>query len=73
MTKHEPRSCAIECKQPFGYDATIWHTWDTLRSIEEKLGHGAAAQEAWRRARDSYLAYRCEGGTRKVARENSAT
>jgi len=53
---------AIECYQPFGHAAESWKTFNILHNIETATGNPAAAQAAWRQARDVYLAYRQQGG-----------
>ncbi len=53
---------AIECKRPFGHAAIPWTSYDILHQIEAATGNSAAAREAWRQAREAYLAYRQQGG-----------
>ncbi|MDJ0782140.1 MAG: tetratricopeptide repeat protein, partial [Desulfosarcinaceae bacterium] len=53
---------AIECKRQFGHAATPWNAFNILHNIETADGDPAAAQAAWRQARDAYLAYRQQGG-----------
>ena len=53
---------AIECKTQFGHASQPWKSWDILAGIETDAGHPAAAAEARRKALDSYLAYRRDGG-----------
>jgi len=53
---------AIECKEPFAYDAEPWKTFNVLEEIEAAAGNRAAAQEARRKAIEHYLAYRRAGG-----------
>jgi len=53
---------AIECDSQFGHTAEPWKTFHNLNKLETAVGNHAAAQEAWRQARDAYLAYRQQGG-----------
>jgi len=53
---------AIECKHQFGHVAEQWKSFAILYNIETADGNHAAAQEAWRQARDACLAYRRQGG-----------
>ncbi|HET8797771.1 MAG TPA: tetratricopeptide repeat protein [Thermoanaerobaculia bacterium] len=53
---------AIECSMPFGHAAAIWTSLGVLSEIETAAGNLAAATEARRKAIDSYLAYRRDGG-----------
>jgi tetratricopeptide (TPR) repeat protein len=53
---------AIECKSQFGHAAVPWTSFAILHDIEVAVGNQAAAQAAWQRARDAYLAYRQQGG-----------
>jgi tetratricopeptide (TPR) repeat protein len=53
---------AIECKRQFGHAAEPWLAFSILYDIETADGNHATAQEAWRQARDAYLAYRRQGG-----------
>ncbi|HEV3468406.1 MAG TPA: TIR domain-containing protein [Pyrinomonadaceae bacterium] len=53
---------AIECKEPYGHAATPWTTWDILHGLESAAGDAEAAARARRRAVESYLAYRRDGG-----------
>ncbi len=53
---------AIECKQPYGHAAELWKTWDILCELEQATGQPQAAAVARQRARQSYLAYRRDGG-----------
>jgi tetratricopeptide (TPR) repeat protein len=59
--RHEVRR-AIECKAPFGHASSPWNSWGILAEIETVAGNSAAVADANRRAIDSYLAYRCDGG-----------
>ena len=52
---------AIECNSPFGHASEPWTTWAILANIETDAGNPAAA-EAKRKAIESYLAYRRDGG-----------
>lgn len=53
---------AIECKAQFGHAATIWKSWSILTNIEIDAGNPAPADKAKRKAIDSYLAFRRDGG-----------
>ncbi|WP_204152654.1 tetratricopeptide repeat protein [Leptolyngbya sp. CCY15150] len=53
---------AIECFQPFGTAVEIYKSFNTLHDIETATGNPAAARAAWQQARDTYLAYRQQGG-----------
>jgi tetratricopeptide (TPR) repeat protein len=53
---------AIECKSQFGHASQPWKTWGILHKIEIADGNPAAAAEAKRKAVQSYLAYRRDGG-----------
>lgn len=53
---------AIECMQHFGIAGQPWKAFYILHKIETATGNPAAAQAAWRQARDAYLAYRQQGG-----------
>jgi tetratricopeptide (TPR) repeat protein len=53
---------AIECKEPYGHAAEPWTTWAILHLVESATGDAAVAARARRRALESYLAYRREGG-----------
>ncbi|MCG8365369.1 MAG: tetratricopeptide repeat protein, partial [Pseudanabaenales cyanobacterium] len=53
---------AIECKSQFGHASEPWTAFSILHDIETATGNPAAAQSAWRLARDAYLAYRRQGG-----------
>jgi tetratricopeptide (TPR) repeat protein len=53
---------AIECKSQFGHASHLWLAWTVLESIETDTGNLSAAADARRKAIDSYLAYRRDGG-----------
>jgi tetratricopeptide (TPR) repeat protein len=53
---------AIECKKDFGHAAEPWKSWILLAHIEARSGNPSAAAEAKRKATDSYVAYRRDGG-----------
>lgn len=53
---------AIEFKSHYGHAAENWKTWDLLRRLEEAVGDAEAAAREWKRAVESYLAYRRAGG-----------
>ena len=53
---------AIECQRQFGHVALPWTSFDILHKIETATGSPGAAQAAWRQARETYLAYRRQGG-----------
>ena len=53
---------AIECKKPLGHTGSIWNAWAVLASIETDVGDSDAAADANRKAIESYLAYRRDGG-----------
>lgn len=53
---------AIECKQPYGHAAVLWKTWAILCNLEQAIGQPQAAAEARTKARQSFLAYRRDGG-----------
>ena len=53
---------AIVCKQPFGHAAEPWTTFAILSKIERDAGRPDSALEARRRAIETYLAYRRDGG-----------
>src|SRR5271157_1818980 len=53
---------AIVCEQPFGHAAEPWKTFDILNAIERDAGRPEAALKARRRAIETYLAYRRDGG-----------
>jgi hypothetical protein len=53
---------AIECKQPYGHAAQLWTTWNILNRLEQATGNRDAAAQARRKALESYLAYRRDGG-----------
>jgi len=54
--------CAIECREPYGHAGESWLAWGALNRLETAAGNGDAATRAWRRAFESYLAYRKDGG-----------
>jgi tetratricopeptide (TPR) repeat protein len=58
---------AIECKEQSGHASELWKTWDILSDIETDAGNPAAAAEAKRKAIESYLAYRRDGGENQDA------
>ncbi|MFN8488541.1 MAG: hypothetical protein U0350_13155 [Caldilineaceae bacterium] len=53
---------AIECGRPFGHVVEPWKAFNILHDIETAVGNQAAARAAWVQARDTYLAYRRQGG-----------
>jgi tetratricopeptide (TPR) repeat protein len=53
---------AIECGEPLGHASQLWKSWAILAAIETDAGNPTAATEAKRRAVESYLAYRRDGG-----------
>lgn len=53
---------AIQCNRPFGHATHPWVSFNILCDIESALGNHAAARAAWVQARDTYLAYRQQGG-----------
>ena len=53
---------AIQCKEGFGHAATPWTAWNTLADIETDAGNRSQAEEARRKARASFLAFRRNGG-----------
>jgi tetratricopeptide (TPR) repeat protein len=53
---------AIECKGQVGLASEPWKSYAILCNIETAVGNQAAARDAWVQARDSYLAYRRQGG-----------
>ncbi|HEY0171593.1 MAG TPA: tetratricopeptide repeat protein [Pyrinomonadaceae bacterium] len=53
---------AIKCKQPYGHAAEPWKTWELLRRLEAAVGDEEAASRARKKAFESYLAYRRDGG-----------
>lgn len=53
---------AVEAMGNCGHEAKIWKAWNSLSLIEADTGNQPAACIAWRNARDSYLAYRRDGG-----------
>jgi tetratricopeptide (TPR) repeat protein len=53
---------AIECKQPFIHAASPWQSFAILHKIETAASNPVAARTAWQKTRDSYLAYRQQGG-----------
>jgi tetratricopeptide (TPR) repeat protein len=53
---------AIECGGEYGHVAEPWRSFSILHDIETAAGNQKAAREAWRKARDNYLAYRQQGG-----------
>ncbi|PSN19107.1 hypothetical protein C7271_09090, partial [filamentous cyanobacterium CCP5] len=53
---------AIECYEPFGAAVAIYKSFAILHKIETTTGNPAAARAAWQQARDTYLAYRQQGG-----------
>jgi tetratricopeptide (TPR) repeat protein len=53
---------AIECDKPYGHAAEPWKTWAILHILEQATDHPQAAAEVQRRAIESYLAYRRDGG-----------
>ncbi|HEU4833729.1 MAG TPA: AAA-like domain-containing protein [Pyrinomonadaceae bacterium] len=53
---------AIESKAQFSHASSLWNAWAVLASIEEEAGNSAAAADANRKAIESYLAYRRDGG-----------
>lgn len=57
---------AIECAEPYGHVAEPWKSWDILDRLEVATGDAEAAARARRRAFESYLAYRREGGYAKT-------
>jgi tetratricopeptide (TPR) repeat protein len=58
---------AIECDAQFGHASEPWKTWGILADIETDAGNPAAAAEAKRKAIESYLAYRRDGGENQDA------
>ncbi len=57
---------AIKCKAQFGHACHPWKTWAILSNIEIDAGNPIAAAEAKRKAIDSYLAYRLDGGENHI-------
>jgi hypothetical protein len=53
---------AIVRRSQLGHAAELWKSFDVLRDIELEAGNNEAANSAWLRARDAYLAYRQQGG-----------
>ncbi|HEU4833724.1 MAG TPA: tetratricopeptide repeat protein [Pyrinomonadaceae bacterium] len=53
---------AIECKSQFGHASQLWLPWGVLAAIETDTNNLSAAADARRKAIDSYLAYRRDGG-----------
>ena len=53
---------ALECKAQFRHSAAPWTSWAILADIETDAGNTATAAEATRKATDSYLSYRRDGG-----------
>jgi tetratricopeptide (TPR) repeat protein len=53
---------AIERNEPYGYAAEPWTTWHILHDLKQATCHPQAAAEARRRAFESYLSYRRDGG-----------
>ena len=59
--RHEIKR-AIECDASFGHTVEPWKTWAILANIETDDSNPFAAAEASNKARDSYFAYRRDGG-----------
>lgn len=57
---------AIKCKAQFGHACHPWMTWAILSNIEVDAGNPTAAIEAKRKAIESYLAYRRDGGENHI-------
>lgn len=53
---------AAECKAPYGHATEPWTTWALMQTLEQVTGNQGAAEEAWRKAVESYLSYRRDGG-----------
>ena len=53
---------AIECKSQFGHASQSWLSWGILEKIETDTNNLSEAAYARRKAVDSYLAYRRDGG-----------
>ena len=53
---------AIECDSQFGHTAVPWKTFNTLQKIETAQNKPKAANSAWQKATQAYLAYRQQGG-----------
>ena len=53
---------AIECYKPFGATVELWKSFNILHQIEAAEGNGEATRTTWGQARDTYLAYRRQGG-----------
>jgi tetratricopeptide (TPR) repeat protein len=53
---------AIECAAQFRHAAQPWKMWDLLTAIETETGNVNAAFDARRKAINTYLAYRRDGG-----------
>lgn len=53
---------AIECKSQFGHASRLWLPWGVLAAIETETNNLSAAADARRKAIDSYLAFRRDGG-----------
>lgn len=53
---------AVNLNKFFGIAAQPWKTFNILHDIETATGNRAAARAAWQEARDTYLAYRQQGG-----------
>lgn len=53
---------AIECAERFGHAAQPWESWNLLSAIESEIGNTEAAADAKRKAIDTYLTYRRDGG-----------
>ncbi len=53
---------AVVCHQAFSHAAKPWKTWNILRNLEQARGNAVAAQLAQQQARQTYLAYRRDGG-----------
>ena len=52
----------VECDAQFGHACEPWKTWDVVGRIEEGAGNPAAAAESRRKALNSFLVYRRDGG-----------
>jgi tetratricopeptide (TPR) repeat protein len=53
---------AMKCQKRFGHAAQPWSALRSLSELERAVGNEAAAQDARRRARDAYSAFRRAGG-----------
>jgi tetratricopeptide (TPR) repeat protein len=57
---------SLESKEPYGWVAVPWETWDLLYQLEQMSGNAEAAKQSRDQAVRSFLAYRRAGGQKET-------